>query len=278
MEDRMTTLPDKARRKLATLQQERDTAQEIVRSTVNRVGDTIRALQINPEGPQAADIEFELTRLRATQGKAQQKFEALSSLLANLRMWLSQVKPHVQLVDAKSVKIKERSGESIFDAIDRTRSEISKMASELRDVRDAGLPLDEVKAQAAKWVEQQARRASPKITATQKEFNIEFGVQSSFTNPAPDFGAFMALLAGDDLLDLLCKEIEKLPVPKLVLTPAERDKRMGETKESLLRLERTEEQLIILAEQDDHVVPRRPAADPAAVLGVVVERAAKAVA
>jgi hypothetical protein len=279
MEGRMTTLPDKARRKLATLQQERDTAQSLVTSTVSRVGDTIRALQINPEGPQAADIEFELTRLRATQGKAQQKFEALSSLVANLRMWLSQVKPHVQLLDAKPIKIKEGSGESIFDAIDRIRAEIATLARELRDVRDAGLPREELRAQASKFVQTQALRCTPKITATQKDFKIEFGLQTSFTNPPPDMVSYFCWYDGDAIVDLLCKEIDKLPVPKLVLTPADRDARMSDLRGQLLRLERIEEQLVMQAEEEhEQFVPRRPLADAAAVLGVVVERAAKAVA
>jgi hypothetical protein len=68
-------------------------------------------------------------------------------------------------------------------------------------------------------------------------------------------------------------------LPKLVLTPADRDRRLGEVRSELLRLERIEEQLITQAEQDhEQPVYRRPAADPLAVLGIVVERAAKAVA
>jgi hypothetical protein len=278
MEGGMIPLTPRARQKLAELQEEKDSAQALVTSTLSRVGEADRALGNNPEGTNVADWEFELSRLRANLGKHQQRFEMLSTLVTNIRRWLSEQKHNAVLSDWKPAKLKERSGETTFDAIGRTRSDIATLSRELRDVRDAGLPLDELYAQAAKWVATQALRCTPKITASQKEFRIEFGQQSSFTLPAPDMVSYFCWYDGDAIVNLLKKEIDKLPVPKLVLTPADRDKRMSELKESLLRLERIEEQLIMVAEQDDHVVPRRPAADPAAVLGVVVERAAKATA
>jgi hypothetical protein len=275
MEGRMIILTPKARQVLAKLQEEKDSAQALVTSTLSRVGEADRALGNNPEGVNAADLEFEITRLRANLGKHQQRFEMLSTLVANIRRWLSEQKPNAVLSDWKPAKLKERSGESTFDAIDRVRTEIASLSRDLRDVRDAGLPREELYAQAAKWVATQAMHCTPKITATQKDFKIEFGQQSSFTNPAPDMVSYFCWYDGDAIVGLLCKEIDKLPVPKLVLTPADRDRRMSELKEALLRLERTEEQLIVLAEQDDHVVLRRPASSPEAILGVVVERAAK---
>ena len=274
----MITLTPKARLKLAALQEAKDSAQALVTSTLRRVGDTDRALGNNPQGVNAADMEFELSRLRANLGKQQQRFEMLSTLVGGIQQWLGTQKPNVVLSDWKPAKLKERSGETTFDAIDRVRTEIATLSRELTDVRDAGLPKEELYAQASKWVQTQALRCTPKITASQKDFKIEFGQQTSFTTPPPEIVSYFCWYDGDAIVDLLCKEIDKLPVPKVVMTPADRDKRMSELKDSLLRLERTEEQLIVLAEQDDHVVPRRPMADPAAVLGVVVERAAKAVA
>lgn len=272
----MNTLPPKARQKLAILQEKKESAQALVTSTLSRVGEADRALGNNPEGQHSGDWEFELSRLRANLGKHQQRFEQLSSLVANIRRWLNEQRPSVVLSDAKPIKIRERSGASIFDAIDRTRSEISVLASQLRDVRDAGISREELYAQAAKYVQTQAVRAEPRITASFKEFRIEFGVQSSFTNPGPDLPAFLCWLDPDAVLGLLTKKIDTLPVPKIVLTPAERDTRTAELKQSLLRLERTEEQLIVQAEQEhDQFVPRRPTADPAAVLGVVAEREVK---
>jgi hypothetical protein len=269
----MTTLPDKARRKLSALQQERDTAQALVTTTLARISEANSTLGYSSDGATVADQEFNLTRLRAQLGKEQQRFEQLSMLVANLRRFLAELRPNIVLSDSKPLKLKERSGESVFDAIDRVRMEIATLSSELRDVRDAGLPIDELKAQAAKWVRSQALRCTPKITATQKKFDVTFGEQSSFTNPPPDLPAFLAWLDPDAVTDLLCKEIEKQPVAKLVLTPADRDRRMSELKETLLRLERSEEQLIAAAEQEhEQFVARRPMADPAAVLSVVVER------
>jgi hypothetical protein len=273
----MTTLPQKARQKFAVLKEELDGAQALVNSTLARIAETNRVLGYDPE--KTADLEFELTRLRANLGKYQQRFEGLSSLVANIRHVIGELKPNVVLSDWKPGKLKERSGETVFDAIDRTRTEIADKARELRDVRDAGLPVDELRAQAAKWVQTQALRCTPKITASQREFKIEFGQQTSFTTPPPDLPAFLCWLDPDAVLELLTKQIDALPVPKLVLTPAERDHKLVETKEALLRLERIEEELIWQSEQDhEQKIYRRPAADPLAVLGIVVERAAKAVA
>jgi hypothetical protein len=272
----MITLPDKARRKLGLLQTELETTQANVSSTLTQISLANQTIGYSNEGTTVADQEFNLSRLRAKLGKEQTKFQQLSGLLANLRRFLTEnVKRSDVLVDAKPVKLKERSGESTFDAIDRIRMEISSHSSELKDVRDAGLPLDEVRAQAVKWIHQQGLRCTPKITATQKKFDITFGEQQSFTNPAPDLPAFLCWLDPEAMLDLLSKEIGNRPVPKLVLTPADRDRRMSELKELLLRLERSEEQLISQAEAEhDQFMERRPNADPMAVLGLAIEKRA----
>jgi hypothetical protein len=274
----MIELTPKARSKFSVLQESMYGAQALVTSTLSRISLTDRALGNSPSGPNSADMEFELTRLRALLGKHQQSFEMQSTMVANIRRWIAEQKTNVVLVDWKAPKLKERSGESTADAVGRVRVEIATLSREQRDVRDAGLPRDELYAQCVKWTQMQASRCNPKITATHKDFRIEFGTQTSFTLPAPDIVSYFAWYDPETVIDLLKKEIDKMPVPALVMLPAERDARMTSIKEQLLRLERTEEQLIELAEQDDHIIPRRPLADPAALLGVVVERAAKAVA
>jgi hypothetical protein len=276
----MIKLPDKARQKLTILQQERDTAQALVTSTLSRISDTGRALDNNPTGEHAADMEFELTRLRAHLGQYQAKFEQLSMLHGNVRRWINDVKPNAVLSDCKPIKLRERAGESTIDAIGRVRGEIGVLAGEQRQAMDAGLPRDEIRAQVAKFVQSQAMRCKPHIMANHRDFSITFGDQSSFTNPAPDHIAFLCWFDPDTAADLLNNEVDRQFPPDeaaFVMTPADRVLRLAEIKASLLRLELTEEQLIERAEEEGQVVPRRPAADPAAVLGILVERA-KAVA
>jgi hypothetical protein len=282
---RMNDLPIRAKNRLASLREELANATSLKNATVARVSDTFKALRNNPEGPQSEDVKFELQRLETVQRVAMEKYEALSHLVANLDKWVQMnTRP---LADAKAARIKERSGLTWFDRIHSTRTEIAKCALELREVEKAELPLDELRAQVTKWVMEHARRATPRITASHREgFKVEFGQLQNFDSMR--FGSpsdrgivepimFHCLFHPKAVIERLYEQLSDRPTPDLVLSPADRDKQLTKLKDDLIRLERTEEQLVAEAEATyGHYVERRREANPMAVLGLAFEQRAAA--
>jgi hypothetical protein len=118
-------------------------------------------------------------------------------------------------------------------------------------------------------------RCRPKINASHFGFNVEWGGDQrtlGFGQPiVPDF---LCAIFPDEMIELLTTEAAKHAItPKLTLAPAERDAKLAELRELILRLERSEEQLIGQAENDyHHYVDRRPNAAPLAVLGLAIEK------
>jgi len=269
-------LPARAKTKFAALKEECTNAQTLVTSLVNRTTEQFKALSfLQKDDPKLADIEFEISRLRAAQSKAQSRFESLSTLLANIRRYLTEdVKPHQQLSDIKPPKLKERTGQSWFDRIDSTRMEISRVAAEIKDVTKAELPTDELHAQCAKYVQAAAMRARPIVKASHDGFRVDWGDQRTVASSPLTMPDYLAVMFPAEMTELLYNIAADRPAPKLVMTPSQRAEKLLELKVSLLQLERMEEALVSEAEIVTGVfVDRRPLANPLAILGLTLERA-----
>ncbi|MEH2510149.1 hypothetical protein V1291_001503 [Nitrobacteraceae bacterium AZCC 1564] len=88
------------------------------------------------------------------------------------------------------------------------------------------------------------------------------------------FRAILAWLDRDTLLKRIETEIDMLPQPLLALSEEDKASRLQEVQAALFKLELQEEAAIGMALESGIELARRPDADPAAILGSVVGKAA----
>lgn len=105
--------------------------------------------------------------------------------------------------------VKLRKGESLSEAVKRLREQITGLATEQAEIRDAGGPVEEIRAQAKRWVEMKARLGRPRLQASHTAFDVIFGDPSSWTNGF-DPAALACWLDPDRVTELLYEEIDKL--------------------------------------------------------------------
>jgi len=271
----MTTLPARAQAKLAALIDAEDEVATLVGVTQRKISELFNSLRLNPHGGRAADQEHEVARLQGKQAELQQRNAQRAALNTRLRTWSQQLGPDCELVDAKAPKPKLKDNEDHFAAINRVRDDIAKLVSERLAVKTCGLPVDEMKAQAEKWVHERALKGRPRIRAGH-DTGFEVSVTVETFVEKPTIQDHLAWLDPDAMIARLHEEIDTMPIPKLALTPSARQKRLTDIAAKLLDLERIEEALIEAAEDRDQFVPRRPNADPQAILGVTIAKKAKA--
>lgn len=262
-------LPVKARIKLSDFNDAEVQARNAVNDCVRRLSETQRAFEMNAHGDNAADVEFELSRLRSKLPQMQTQHNQWSALNTRIRQWLADLDAASALTDAKPPKVKLKPGQTASDAVAAVREEIAVLIAERLDVEQAGLPLDELKAQARKWVTQRQMKGRLHIRAGHRE-GFEVAFETDGFAPKLDVLAFLTLYDPDGTVKLIERELERMPKPKLALTPAERESRLSDLSYKLLDLERREERLIELAADDLTFIPRRPHASPTAILGIVV--------
>ena len=98
-------LPNSARAKWAGLQDAEDEAQSFVLASVRRIGELQKALHFNPQGDKAANLEFEISRLRARQGVQQSNHQARAAINARVRHWLTGLGPSVVIEACEPLKV-----------------------------------------------------------------------------------------------------------------------------------------------------------------------------
>jgi hypothetical protein len=180
--------------------------------------------------------------------------------------------------------------------VNKVRQEIAAAHEELEWTMNSAIPPDELKARASKHCEAMEQKfeaarvllslANPGAGSAEAEelfrlhariyipgqsVGAQDGVGTIF-NPAvtsaniDGVGSMLGWLAKDALITRLHEEIDRLdyrPGPPL----ADRPKLVAALKKSLAELEHREEVMIVAAEDAGHIIPRRPDADPAVVLG-----------
>jgi hypothetical protein len=158
-------------------------------------------------------------------------------------------------------------------AIDAVREERTQLLADLRAVRDAPVTSTAAKAAMTAQIDQLAARGAPQLHHTaEKALSVGFSA-------IPSTGAFNALafacwLHRDAIVARLEAELEALADDDIALTDTERAKREAAILAKIEEVERREERLIEMSEEQGAPVRRRDDANPAAVLGVVVVRAA----
>jgi len=260
------TLTARATLKLRALKDAEDDSNQVLRGVQRRLSEVNGA---SANGPDTADLEQEAARLSSRLSELQAQYQHRADLNGQIRHWVATIGANRQTEDVKLPKVKLAKGETHRDAVDRIRDEIAGALKERLNVQQAGLPLEEMRAQVRKWVSEQARKGRPRVVASHDGFRVEFDDGRGFV-PGGDWGAVLCWLHEEHMTDELDAIIEAMPAPSLALTPSEKAERLAAVKAKLLELERQEEAVIDAAEKDGQDIPRRPNADPAAILGVVI--------
>lgn len=253
--------------KFRALQEAEDDARTLLLGVQRRLSETSQAAGYG--SGDTANLEHEVARLRGRMSELQGKHQHLADLNGQIRHWITKIGASRQTEDIKLPKVKLAKGETHVEVINRVRDDIAKTLKERLDVQQAGLPLEEMKAQVRKFVSEQARKGRPRVLASHDGFQVQFDDGRGFT-PGGDWGAILCWLVEERMTEELDAIIEAMPAPALALTPSEKAERLSTIKGKLLELERQEEAIIEAAENDGQDIPRRPNADPRAILGVTI--------
>lgn len=267
----MTELPARVETKLMALLDAEQQARTVVTMTQNAIREAQYAHDLNPHGDKAMALAREVARLQALQPDNQARHRAIADLNAKITYYLDRLPANVTLDDAKPIKLKLKPGETHLQSVVGLRLNIVKLIGERSEVERAGLPIDEIKAQAKKWITEMALKAQPAITATHEKFDVKF----TFMDPDAYTATRdpLALLAWFDpeLLETKLNElIDKTPKPKLALTPQEKAQRLASIKSELFSAEQLECAHIEAAKAEGTVIDQRPNVDIRALLGLVV--------
>jgi hypothetical protein len=261
------SLTARATLKLRALKDAEDDIRTLLLGVQRRLSETSQAAGYG--SGDTANLEHEVTRLRGRLSELQGKHQHLANLNGQIRHWTTKIGANRGTEDIQLPKIKLAKGETHADVVNRVRDEIAKTLKERLDVQQAGLPIEEMRAQVRKFVSEQARKGRPRVLASHDGFQVQYDDGRGFT-PGGDWGAILCWLIEERMTEELDRIIEAMPAPALAVTPSEKAERLSTIKGKLLELERQEEAIIDAAEKDGQDIPRRPNADPAAILGVVI--------
>lgn len=269
----MSDLPARVQAKVMALLDAEQQASTAMHMTQNAIREAQYAHDVNPHGDKAIALAREVARLQAMQPDNQARYRALADLNAKVRRVLDMLSAHVTLDDATPVKLKLKPGETHLQSVVNLRLNIVKLIGERSEVERAALPIDEIKAQAKKWITERSLKARPAITATHEKFDVKF----TFTDPDAYTANRdpLALLAWFDpeLLETKLNElIDEMPKPKLALTPQGKAERLASIKSELFSTEQLECAHIEAALTERTVIDYRPHTEIRALLGLVVSR------
>jgi hypothetical protein len=288
----LSKLPPVARAKFQRLTAASADAEALIMASIARtkplevaLNDAIARLnytdaKADPEGVKALEAEIEelrahyqrLDRERATRQATKQNLDQTISTLREVFILGGKLTFPVHEVH---VDARPRDGETLTDAILRTRNEITAAQSELRALRNAAGTLEELGVQVLREVERKAARGRPRVNVNAGKVSIAWPDVITLGPRDQVIGAPQAA-ASDMLCWLHEQEIAKKLFADLVtalpegggLSEAERSARLAETEAAIARREHEEEALIEAAIAQGIEVHRRTGASPWALLGI----------
>jgi hypothetical protein len=210
-------------------------------------------------------------RFLARRDEQQRQHQDLHLLISRIKKWQASL-PAKMMLEPCPVEAKPKSGETIADAISRTRADLAKSQLELISSKNAPSPKSELKTAAREQVSRLARGAAPWLDARgAKLFN--FGdPRSAITFVERDQAfAMLCWFDPDRAVAKLEALVDALPTPQGAMTVAEKAKSVAALTVKIEQFEREEEALIEAAIAQGQDMMRRPNASPAAVLGVVAK-------
>jgi hypothetical protein len=175
------------------------------------------------------------------------------------------------------IEARPQEGETLTDAILRTRTEIAVASSELAAVRHASGTLEELGIQIIEEIERKAARGKPRVSVNASKLSVHWSDVVSFAPKGTVISAPMG--SGSDMMCwLFQKEIAQKLVADLLaqhqesggpgISEEERSERTKELEARVMRLEHEEECLIDQALAQGVEVHRRTGASPWALLGI----------
>lgn len=167
-------------------------------------------------------------------------------------------------------------------AIDQIRAELRALNERRLEVENAPLPPNELLARAVAEIDALAQRGALRVNPTARgpepvtSLNEALRIAAvpvpeanglNIFSPGAGGGTLWVWLHRDALVERVEQMIGELPA-KGCLTDEERKARLDEIDGKRLEVERAEEALICLAEQNGQVITRRPDASPIAILEI----------
>jgi hypothetical protein len=273
----MISLPEPARCKLALLEQTRDAAAAAAGFASTRISELRRTASHDPAA--AADNEQVLQTLLTQRNDQSARHRAAAQLLAQIGYWLGLQRGNTVMVAAPSPAVSLADGETVLQAIDRVRGEISDRQGRLLALRTAPPPKSALNAQVAAMVKNLAEQGQPRLTLNGDTLRANFGDPKAYATSISDMVRLLAWLDPEQMQKRLQAAVQQMPEAAVSATPKEKAQAEAELPGQIEHLERIEEALIERALSTGTYVERRSDADPRAVLGIMQQsRAARSTA
>jgi hypothetical protein len=242
-----------------------------------------RPITDKPEAVEAAaaqytdaigQLQIELERLTPQLQQREQRRNDSARLIGALRGFLGDAASRNQpLAPYQHPPPQLRADEDPVAGIRRLRGEIDALERELSALQRASLPTGELQQRIRDYVAELARGGMPSLFTDGGQFRVDWpaGSQTPAGTLGPGCACVIAALFPDALISTLDAQAARLRGTGL--SSPERAKKVDQIKDRLLTLQRSEESLIERFE-DDLDLPRRPGADPLAVLSIRYDLAA----
>lgn len=218
---------------------------------------------------QATYIE-EIARLQGKLAPLQDRYRVLAGLSARVTTWIQTLAQGALISDAKPVAYEVVDDEQDIERIHRLRSEIEKLEARRKRAAESFLPVPEMRAEVARYVERMVEVGRPSLVHIDDRLEIRSNTGTSA----------IALLAWNDpeaLKESLNLDVERhvagLRKRGLIEMSAKNRKMSIERYDAeILAMEFEEQFFVASAVETGMQVLQRERADPRAVLGVTLER------
>jgi hypothetical protein len=258
-------LPDKAKAKLDELVLAKDLALDASRTTNAR----LQSL------PADADARM-IAKLTAERDKATERHRQLAMVTSRIHQWWTELRlaPGSELQLQPPSRSELKPGETNAEAVAKVRIEIAGLRSEIAQVRAAPMKTVSMMESVALYLDGLVRQARPRIG-----FDVRGNARVSFVedmvvDKTSVLGLLAWVLGPEELAQAFARDIEQDEEPENAVTPLEREEKLAELAERLLRLERHE---IALMGDDQSILPRSDT-NPLAYLGLRIALAPPAAA
>jgi hypothetical protein len=260
-------LPAEARSKLVAFETQVDAAKNAISYINSRLAGIERSRTASADPTLASD---EVDVLTTQKREAMAKREQLSQLLGRLQGWIETTNGHFAM--AAPVMVELEPNETLAQAITRLRGEILGLERDLELVTNAPPPKAALKDMVRTAVQSWVGKGTPRISLHGGDMRISFADPSAYTTSLDDIVRIVVWANADQVTALLDAQIDRMELPSMALTLAEKTERSADLNRQLVQLQRQEEAAIEKALQAGVVVARRPEADPRAVLGIEAKR------
>lgn len=257
-----------------------------------------------------ADLRAEYDRRTALQEQAREALFPIARLLERIDRFIADEvqagRKHFEIYTGAPLKLKK--GERARDAVERARAERQEHLSILTQVRHAPRPVDEslaiVREYIARWADRgrlsvfdlverrdaisshgspysiPSDRHAPPISVpmfapTTLAASLNDDTTAIIQGQLPDFGAMIAWLHPEVLLEKLEAEIRATTDESAALSTDERNARIKDLHGLIVGAERLEEVALRAAIADGDTIDRRPDATPFVVLGLEIAAPAR---